>query len=73
MLQLLIEQQQELGVQKSQLREAEAALAAIVETRAQAEAEYRRTLLGRARRGRAKASGLAQDLIKAEQRTRLRR
>src|SRR5262249_56385050 len=39
-LQLLIEQQEELGVQKSHLREAEAAAAAIRETRRQAVAEY---------------------------------
>ena len=43
-LQLLLEQQAELGVQKSHLQEAEAAVAAIRETRRQAEAEYRRTL-----------------------------
>ena len=49
-LQLLVEQQEELSVQKSRLREAEAAVAAIRETRAQAVAEYRRTLFGRAGR-----------------------
>ena len=43
-LQLLVEQQEELSVQKSHLREAEAAVAAIRETRGQAVAEYRRTL-----------------------------
>src|SRR5262245_39099294 len=43
-LQLQLEQQQELGVQKSHLREAEAAAAAIRETRRQAVAEYQRTL-----------------------------
>jgi hemolysin D len=35
MLQQVVEQQQELGIQKSRLREADAALAAILETRAQ--------------------------------------
>ena len=52
-LQLLIEQQQDLSVQKSRLHEAEAAVAAIRETRGQAVAEYRRTLVRRARQGRA--------------------
>jgi hemolysin D len=56
-LQLLVEQQEELGVQKSHLREAEAAVAAIRETRGQAVAEYRRTL--------------SDELAKAEQKTRL--
>ena len=70
-LQLLVEQQQELGVQKSHLREAEAAAAAIRETRRQAVAEYRRTLSDELAKAEQKANGLAQDLIKAEQKTRL--
>ena len=45
-LQTLVDQQKELEVQKSKLHEAEAALAAITDTRAQTEAEYRRTLYG---------------------------
>jgi len=70
-LQLLVEQQQELGVQKSHLREAEAAADAIRETRRQAVAEYRRTLSDELAKAEQKANGLAQDLIKAEQKTRL--
>src|SRR5215467_4996789 len=70
-LQLLLEQQQELGVQKSHLREAEAAAAAIRETRRQAVAEYQRTLSDDLAKAEQKANGLAQDLIKAEQKTRL--
>jgi hemolysin D len=70
-LQLLVEQQQELGVQKSHLREAEAAAAAIRETRRQAVAEYQRTLSDDLTKSEQKANGLAQDLIKAEQKTRL--
>ena len=70
-LQLLIEQQEELSVQKSHLREAEAAVAAIRETRAQTVAEYRRTLSDELAKSEQKANGLAQDLIKAEQKTRL--
>jgi hemolysin D len=72
-LQLLVEQQEELGVQRSHLHEAEAAAAAIRETRSQAVAEYRRTLSDELAKAEQKANGLAQDLIKAEQRTRLQR
>ena len=53
MLQQLVEQQQELGVQKSHLHEAEAAVAAIRETRGQAVAEYPPHAVRRARQGRA--------------------
>ena len=72
-LQQLIEQREELAVQKSHLREADAAVAAIRETRNQAEAEYRHSLSDDLAKSEQKASGLAQDLIKAEQRTRLQR
>src|SRR6266853_2236431 len=70
-MQLLVEQQQELNVQKSHLKETEAAIAAIRETRGQAAAEYRHTLSNELAKAGQKANGLAQDLIKAEQRTRL--
>jgi len=69
--QLLVEQQEELGVQSSHLRETEAAIAAIRETRGQAAAEYRHTISDDLAKAEQKANGLAQDLIKAEQRTRL--
>ncbi len=72
-LQLLVEQQKELRVQKSRLREAEAAVAAIRETRRQAEAEYRHTLSDELAKTEQKVSGLTQELIKAEQKTRLQR
>jgi hemolysin D len=70
-LQLLVEQQEELSVQKSHLREAEAAVAAIRETRGQAVAEYQRTISDELAKSEQKANGLTQDLIKAEQKTRL--
>ena len=70
-LQSLVEEQQELDVQRSHLHEAEAAVAAIRETRRQGEAEYRHTLSDELAKTEQKASGLAQDLIKAEQKTRL--
>ena len=72
-LQQLVEQQEDLGVHKSHLREAEAAAAAIRETRGQAEAEYRRTLSDELAKAEQKANGLTQDLIKAEQKTKLQR
>ena len=71
-LQLLVEQQEELSVQKSRLHEAEAAADAIRETRGQAIAEYSRTLSDELAKSEQKANGLAQDLIKAEQKTRLK-
>ena len=70
-LQLLLEQQEEFRVQQSHLRETEAGAAAIRETRGQAAAEFRHTLSDDLAKAEQKANGLAQDLIKAEQRTRL--
>ena len=70
-LQQLVEQQRDLAIQQSKLNEAQAAVAAIRETRAQTEAEYRRTLLDDLDKVEPKAAGLAQDLIKAEERTKL--
>jgi hemolysin D len=70
-LQQLTESQQERLVQKSHLKEARAAVAAIIETRGQTKAEYRRTLFGELTEAERKAAGLAADLSKAEQRTKL--
>ena len=70
-LQLLVEQQEEFTVQQSHLHETEAAIAAIRETRGQAAAEYRHAISDDLAKAEQKAKGLAQDLIKAEQRTRL--
>ncbi|MGE5773233.1 MAG: HlyD family type I secretion periplasmic adaptor subunit [Hyphomicrobiales bacterium] len=70
-LQLLVEQQEDLEVQKSHLHEAEAAAAAIRETRGQAEAEYRHKLSDDLAKAEQKANGLIQDLVKAEQKTKL--
>jgi hemolysin D len=72
-LQQLVEQQEELSVQKSHLQEAEAAVAAIRETRGQAVAEYKRALSDELAKAEQKVSGLAQDLIKAERKTTLQR
>jgi len=70
-LQALVEQQEDLGVQKSHLQEAVAAAAAIGETRGQAEAEYRHALSDDLSKAEQKANGLTQDLIKAAQKTKL--
>jgi membrane fusion protein, hemolysin D len=70
-LQILIENQKEVEVQKNRLREADAALAAATQGRAQAEGEYRRTLFGDLAEAERKAAGLAHDLDKASERTRL--
>jgi hemolysin D len=67
----LIGQRQDLLVQQSRYREADAAVAALAETRAKAEAEYRHTLFDDLAKAEQKAGGLAQDVIKAEQRTKL--
>jgi len=72
-LQQLTESQQERLVQKSHSKEAQAAVAAIIETRAQTQAEYRRTLFGELTEAERKASALGADLSKAEQRTRFQR
>jgi len=68
-LQLLLDQQQELAVQASRSREAQAAAEAIRETRHQTVAEYQRMLADDRVKSEQKASGLAQDLIKAEEKT----
>jgi hemolysin D len=70
-LQQFAEQREEREVQQSRYREAEAALAALIETLAQAEAEHRRTLSSDLVEAERKAAGLAEDLVKAEQRAKL--
>ena len=70
-LQDLVGQQQEIAVQQSRYSEADAAIAALVETRNKTVAEYQRGLLDELAKAQQKAAGLAQDVIKAEQRTSL--
>ena len=72
-LQQLTENEKDLVVQKSRLQEADAALAAIIETRAQTAAEFQRTLFGELAEAERKGAGFADDLAKAEQRTKLQR
>jgi hemolysin D len=71
MLQSFLEQQKEIEVQKSHLGESESALAAVIQTRAQTVAEYRRTRFTELVDAEGKANGLKEDLIKAEQKTKL--
>ena len=70
-LQQLTENEKDTAVQHSRLDEANAAVAAIIENRAQAVAEFHRKLLGELAEAERKAAGLTGDLVKAEQRTKL--
>jgi hemolysin D len=67
----LVSQQQDLLVQQSRGQELDAAIATLVETQAKTTAEYRRTLFDELAKAEQKSAGLAQDVIKAEQRTKL--
>jgi hemolysin D len=72
-LQDLVGQQQEILVQQSRYGEAGAAIAALLETRSKTVAEYERGLFDDLAKAEQKAAGLAQDVIKAEQRTSLQK
>ncbi len=71
MLQAVTEQEQELAVQKSRLREAQAAVRTLVESQKQVKAEYQKTVLDELSKNEPKATSLEQELIKAEQKTKL--
>jgi len=70
-MQDLVGLQQELLVQKSHIHESESAVTALSETRLQTIAEYRRARFDELAKAEQKAGGFAQDVIKAEQRTKL--
>src|SRR6202043_2505720 len=70
-LQQLTDNQQERLRRKSHYRGAQAAVAAIGETRSQTVAEDRRTPLGELTEAERKAPGFAADLSQAAQRTKL--
>jgi hemolysin D len=57
--------------ERSKLKEAEAALAAIKETRDRTAAEFKRTLYDELAKAEQEAAGIAQDVIKADLRTKL--
>jgi hemolysin D len=65
--QLLVEQQQELLVQRSRGREIESSIAALLEAKAQAIAEYHRTLFAQLAEAERKADGLSYDVAKFQQ------
>ena len=67
MVQLLVEQQQELMVQRSKLRESQASVAALTESQTQAVAEFHRTLFGQLAEAERKADGLRYDIAKSDQ------
>lgn len=66
-----VEEQKDLEVQKSRLQESEAALAAVIQTRAQTEAEYRRKQYTDLVDAERKAKGFVEDLKKAQEKTSL--
>jgi hemolysin D len=70
-LQSLVDSQKEVEVQRNRLREAEAAIAALTESRAQTEAEYRSSLYADLVEAERKAAGFAHDLERVSERTRL--
>lgn len=67
----LVAMQQDLAVEQSKLSEADAAVASLKEARVKASAEYRHTLFEELAQAEQKAAGIAQDVIKAERRTKL--
>jgi hemolysin D len=72
-LQDLVGQRQDIQVLQSRNTEANAALTALVETRSKTVAEYERVLFGDLAKAEQTASGLMQDIIKAERRRSLQR
>ena len=67
----LVEQQEELKVQRAHLKETEAAIAAIAETRNHTASEFERTLSADLSEAERKAAGLREDITKAEEKARL--
>lgn len=72
-LQDLVGLQLEVAVQRSKLREADAAIALLNETKEKAVAEYRRATYDALSKAEQKVAGPSQDVVKAEQRTRFQR
>lgn len=72
-MQDLVGLQQDIVVQQSRLREADAAIALLNETREKTAVEYRRAVYDALAKAEQNAAALAQDVIKAEQHTKLQR
>lgn len=68
----LVGQQHDVLVQQSRLREAEAAVAGLTEAKLKVEAEYRHGLYDDLAKAEQRAAGLAQDVIKGEQKAKQR-
>jgi hemolysin D len=68
-MQAYVEAKQELLVQRSRAKEAEAAVAALVQSQEQSNAEFKRSRYSDLVEAKRKAAGLREDVIKATQRT----
>jgi hemolysin D len=69
----LVAMQQDLLLQKSRLREADAAIALLKETKDKTAAEYRRATYDALAKAEQKAGSAAQEVVKADRRTKLQR
>ncbi|MGF6313248.1 hemolysin D [Bradyrhizobium sp. i1.8.4] len=69
----LVAMQQDLVLQKSRLREADAAIALLKETKDKTAAEYRRATYDALAKAEQKAASAAQEVVKADRRTKLQR
>ncbi|TWB01457.1 HlyD family type I secretion periplasmic adaptor subunit [Bradyrhizobium stylosanthis] len=67
----LVGLQQDMVLQQSRLREADAAIALLKETKERTAAEYRRTTYDALAKAEQKAASAAQEVVKAERRTKL--
>ena len=69
----LVAMQQDLLLQKSRLREADAAIALLKETKDKTAAEYRRATYDALAKAEQKVASTAQEVVKADRRTKLQR
>ncbi|MGY4478394.1 HlyD family type I secretion periplasmic adaptor subunit [Bradyrhizobium sp. USDA 3364] len=69
----LVAMQQDLVLQQSRLREADAAIALLKETKDRTGAEYRRATYDALAKAEQKAASAAQEVVKADRRTKLQR
>ena len=67
----LVEEEHELEVQRLHLKEAEAAIAAITETRNHTASEFERQLYADLSEAERKAAGIREDIVKAEEKKKL--
>lgn len=69
----LVGMKQDISVQQSRLREAESAIDSLRETRERIVSEFARETFADLTKGEQRAAGLAQDVLKAERRTKLQK